>query len=80
MAPSTMLRHAAADSELREALLSDPEVFGVSTETVPASVEPQDQESLAFWTEGVATMDVHACASTCTGGPLTIICDGTTKR
>lgn len=80
MAPNTMLRHAAADSEVRETLLNDPVSFGVSAESVPASVEQPDAESLAFWTEGVATMDVYACASTCSFGPFTIVCDGTTKE
>jgi hypothetical protein len=79
MAPSTMLRHAAADSELRDAMLSAPETFGVSAEALPASVEQQDADSLAFWTEGVAAMDVYACSSTCSFGPFTIVCDGTTK-
>lgn len=79
MTSSAMLRQAAADSEFRERLLSDPESFGVSAEAVPASVEQQDAESLEFWTEGVAAMDVYACASTCSFGPFTIVCDGTTK-
>lgn len=80
MASSAMLRQAAADSEFRAELLRNPESFGASAEAVPASVEPQDAESLAFWTEGVAAMDVYACASTCSFGPFTIICDGTTKQ
>lgn len=80
MTSSAMLRRAAADSEFRERLLSDPESFGVSADTIPASVEQQDAESLEFWTEGVAAMDVYACASTCSFGPFTIVCDGTTKE
>ncbi|WP_019631332.1 cinnamycin family lantibiotic [Actinomadura atramentaria] len=79
MSPSTILRQAAADAEFRTALLTDPEVFGVAADAVPESVEQQDQESLGFWTEGVAAIDAYACASTCSAGPFTFVCDGTTK-
>jgi hypothetical protein len=74
-----ILRHAAADSEFRERLLSDPESFGASREEIPASVEPQDTESLEFWTEGLARMDVGPCATSCSFGIFTVICDGSTK-
>lgn len=73
------MRHAAADAEFREELLSSPETFGASAQAVPASVEPRDAESLEFLTEGIATFDVMACASTCSFGPMTILCDGVTK-
>ncbi|GAA3966644.1 hypothetical protein GCM10023085_56390 [Actinomadura viridis] len=79
MSPTTILRHAAADAEFRDELLTSPEFFGISAGTVPASVEQQDAESLGYWTEGVAAVDAYACASTCSSGPLTILCDGTTK-
>lgn len=79
MSPSTILRHAAADAEVREELLAAPEAFGVSADAVPASVEPLDEESLGFWTEGLAAVEVYACAVTCSQGPLTLLCDGGTK-
>lgn len=79
MTSSTILRHAAADVEFREELLRDPETFGVSAQAVPASVEPQDAESLEFWTGGVARTDIMACVSSCSWGPITLLCDGTTK-
>lgn len=79
MTSSTILRHAAADAEFREELLSNPESFGVTASAVPASVEPQDAESLEFWTEGVARMDAAECVSSCSFGPITWLCDGTTK-
>jgi hypothetical protein len=75
-----MLRQAAADPEAREMLLSDPASFGVSAQAIPAPVEPQDAESLEFWTEGVARIDAAACVSTCSFGPFTFACDGTTKQ
>lgn len=79
MSPSTILRHAAADAEVNAEILATPEAFGVSADTVPVSVEPLDEESLGFWTEGVAAAELYACATTCSAGPLTIICDGGTK-
>jgi hypothetical protein len=79
MSPSTILRQAAADAEFRAELLDNPEVFGVAAGTVPESVEQQDEASLNYWTEGVAAVDAYACASTCTSGPFTFACDGTTK-
>jgi Family of unknown function (DUF5973) len=79
MSPSTVLRHAAADAEFREELLSDPASFGVSADAVPEAVERQDEESLGYWTEGVAASDIYACSATCSAGPFTIVCDGTTK-
>lgn len=73
MSPKSVLRQAAADAELREELLT----AGVTT--VPESVEPLDQESMDFWTEGVAAVEVYACSTSCSAGPFTIICDGGTK-
>ncbi|GAA4139378.1 cinnamycin family lantibiotic [Actinomadura keratinilytica] len=79
MSPSTVLRHAAADAEVRAEVLAAPEAFGVSAGTVPVSVEPLDEETLGFWTEGVAAVEVYACATSCSAGPFTIVCDGGTK-
>ncbi|GAA4056606.1 MULTISPECIES: cinnamycin family lantibiotic [Actinomadura] len=79
MSPSTVLRHAAADAEVRAEVLATPEAFGVSAGTVPVSVEPLDEEALGFWTEGVAAVEVYACATSCSAGPFTIVCDGGTK-
>ena len=53
--------------------------FGVSADTVPVSVEALDEESLGFWTEGVAAVEVYACATSCSAGPFTVVCDGGTK-
>jgi hypothetical protein len=80
MSPSSVLRYAAADAEVRAEVLAAPEAFGVSAGTVPASVEPLDEESLGFWTEGVAAVEAYQCATSCSWGPITVICDGYTKR
>nr|WP_245627490.1 cinnamycin family lantibiotic [Actinomadura oligospora] len=72
-----MLRHAAADAEVRAELLARPAAFGVTA--VPESVEQPDVDALGYWTKGLAGVDVYACISTCSYGPTTIICDGATK-
>lgn len=79
MSPRTILQQAAVDGDFRAELLTDPDVFGVTPESLPAAVAEPDQESLDFWTEGVAAGEVFACVTSCSFGPITAICDGTTK-
>lgn len=69
---------AAVDHEFRAELLDNPRVFGMNHDNVllPNSVEPQDHVSSEFWSEGMAVME---CVSSCSFGPITAICDGTTK-
>jgi hypothetical protein len=73
-----VLYQAAVDSEFRTAVLDAPTEFGLD-HRMPDSVEQQDQATLKFWTDAMESVEVYACASTCTSGPITIICDGTTK-
>lgn len=75
----TMTLQAVVDSEFRTELLADPAAFGCSVATLPAPVEQPDQEALDFWTEGVAAMEIYACQTSCSWGPITAVCDGTTK-
>ena len=75
----TLLQRAVVDAEFRSALQADPEAFGVTAGDLPAAVEQQDQESLDFWTEGISSIEIYACESTCSFGPFTVVCDGTTK-
>jgi hypothetical protein len=77
--PSTMALQAVVDSDFRTALMTDPAAFGVSAGSLPASVEQPDQDTLDFWTEGVAAMEIYACQTSCSWGPITAVCDGTTK-
>ena len=77
--PGTMSLQAVVDNEFRTELAADPAAFGVTAASLPAAVERPDQESLDFWTEGIASMEIYACATTCSAGPMTIVCDGTTK-
>jgi hypothetical protein len=76
-----LLYQAVVDNEFRIVLLDDPSVFSMnhSSLSLPDSVEQQDRSSLEFWTEGIAAVEVYACASTCSAGPFTIVCDGNTK-
>lgn len=75
----TILRQAVIDAEFRSALIADPAAFGVEPAELPDAVEAVDQESLDFWTKGIAANEVVACASTCSAGPFTFACDGSTK-
>lgn len=75
----TILRQAVIDAEFRAALTADPAAFGVDTAELPAAVEQPDQESLSFWAEGIAATEIYACNATCSWGPITVVCDGTSK-
>jgi hypothetical protein len=76
-----MLYQAAVDHEFRTELLDTPATFGMAHDAfvLPDAVERQEQESLKIWSEGLAAVDVYDCTSTCSYGPITAICDGTTK-
>jgi hypothetical protein len=76
-----VLYQATVDNEFRTAVLDAPTEFGLDHDALqmPDPVEQQDQAALKFWTEAMESVEVYACASTCTEGPFTIICDGTTK-
>ena len=75
-----LLYQSAVDNEFRTALLDNPAIFAMQLDnwSLPTSVEPQDQASLEQWNEGIVAM-ASDCASTCSFGPFTIVCDGTTK-
>jgi Family of unknown function (DUF5973) len=73
------LQQAVVDSEFRQELQANPSAFGVAVESLPAAVEQPDQDALDFWTEGVTANEIYACVTSCSWGPITAICDGTTK-
>lgn len=75
----TILRQAVIDAEFRSALIENPAAFGVTPGDLPDAVEAIDQESLDFWTEGIAANEIVACETTCSAGPLTFVCDGSSK-
>lgn len=73
-----LLYQAAVDSEFRAELVNGSCGFGMDSRNLllPDLVEQQDQAVLKIWSEGLVAMQ---CASTCSYGPITIVCDGTTK-
>ncbi len=73
-----VLYQSVVDDEFRAMLASDPAVFGLNVDDLawPAAVEPQDQAMLNVALAGV---DAYQCRSTCSSGPFTVVCDGTTK-
>jgi hypothetical protein len=77
----TMLYQAVVDHEFRARFTDTPGGFGVDHDAIvlPDAVERQEQESLKIWSEGLAALDVYDCVSTCSWGPITAVCDGTTK-
>jgi Family of unknown function (DUF5973) len=79
-----LLQRAATDAEFREQLESNPKSFGISSDiklVLPKSVATQEQSviDLKDNIEGELGIVPMACKSTCTQGPYTIVCDGTTK-
>jgi hypothetical protein len=77
----TMVYQAVVDHEFRARFIDTPGSFGIDHDTfvLPDAIERQEQESLKIWSEGLAALDVYDCVSTCSWGPITAVCDGTTK-
>lgn len=71
------LYQSVVDAEFRVLLVDDPSEFDLAGSTpLPDAIEMSDQSVLDL----VSGMQFTAqCRSTCSSGPLTIICDGTTK-
>lgn len=76
-----LFHQAAVDSDFRAELDFNPDGFGVSIDVMdlPVSVERQNKSFLELLADGMDGTDVFACATTCSSGPFTIVCDGTTK-
>jgi hypothetical protein len=75
--PTTLervLQQAAVDPDFRR----ESARFGV--EQLPESVQEQDQSFFELLNDGMQAVHVLiACGSTCSAGPFTIVCDGSTK-
>lgn len=71
-----VLYQTVVDDEFRNLVTSRPEVFGLAPSGLPTAVEPLDDARLDMVS---ANQYVTMCKNTCTTGPITIICDGTTK-
>lgn len=73
-----VLYQSVVDEEFRALVLADPSAFGLSEPSFgfPAAVEPQDRALLDL---ASGAQFSSMCASTCSSGPFTFVCDGTTK-
>jgi len=73
-----VLYQSVVDEEFRALLLADPSSFGLGEPSFgyPTAVEPQDQGLLDL---ASGAQFSSMCRSTCSTGPFTIVCDGTTK-
>jgi len=69
---------SVVDEEFRDLLISDPSLFGLTEPSLllPTAVEGQD-ESLLDLASGASF--IVQCASTCSYGPFTVVCDGGSK-
>ncbi|WP_067962807.1 cinnamycin family lantibiotic [Nocardiopsis trehalosi] len=79
MSTTMTLQQAVVDADFRSAVLADPAAFGLSAATLPPAVEQQDADAFEAITEGIVASEVYACESTCSFGPFTFVCDGTSK-
>ena len=69
---------SVVDEEFRAELLGAPGAFGLNDWSLdlPTPVESQDRGLLDFSSGGFYASN---CSSTCSWGPVTWLCDGTTK-
>jgi hypothetical protein len=73
-----VLYQSVVDEEFRAEFLADPGVFGFSgtSVVVPTAVEPQDRALLDL---ASGSQFMAQCGTSCSWGPFTVVCDGTTK-
>ncbi|HKR51036.1 MAG TPA: cinnamycin family lantibiotic [Pseudonocardiaceae bacterium] len=73
-----ILYQSVVDAEFRAQLLTDPSVLGLAEQSfaLPTPVEPQDTAGL-----DLASGDYYLtmCATSCSAGPFTVVCDGRSK-
>ena len=79
-----LLQMAAVDAEFSNELQNHPEAFGINADmeiSLPNSVQKQDESFVALLNNALGQLDIMAeqCGVTCSVGPLTIVCDGSTK-
>jgi hypothetical protein len=75
-----ILYQSVVDDEFCAELVRNPEMFDIKSNEIalPDAIEPPDRTSWEQWNDEIAAL-VGQCSSTCSFGPFTIICDGTTK-
>ncbi|MBC6480600.1 MAG: cinnamycin family lantibiotic [Hormoscilla sp. GM7CHS1pb] len=76
-----LMHQASIDAEFRNELKKRPEVFGLSaTTTLPEAIEKQDESFVELLNDALSGLNVVGqCKNTCSFGPITAVCDGTTK-
>lgn len=77
-----LLHQAAVDTEFREELEANPGAYGIDFDeefVFPDAVEEQDETFLKRLGDDLDGGAVAQCETSCSFGPFTIICDGTTK-
>ncbi|MDA0566911.1 cinnamycin family lantibiotic [Streptomonospora sp. S1-112] len=79
MSTTTLMHQAAVDAEFRAAVLADPAAFGLTADALPTAVEQADQAAVDSWTDGIVSSEIFACSTSCSWGPFTVVCDGSTK-
>ncbi len=77
-----LLQRAVVDSALRDELVTNPESFGIPSDTklvLPTAVATQEESSIELNEDVAGELGiVTACRTSCTQGPYTIVCDGST--
>ncbi len=77
-----LLHQAAVDADFRNELKTHPENFGIAADVevaIPRSVAKLNESFFELLNEELGQLDIVGCASSCSFGPMTIICDGGTK-
>jgi len=76
-----LLHQAAIDPDFRAELEASPGAFGAADDPfeLPVSVQRQDDTFREALGDGMGAADIFACISTCSNGPITIVCEGNTK-
>lgn len=65
---------SVVDEEFRALVAASPDAFGLTS--LPVAVEPPER---GLWEYSAGSQYIAQCASTCSKGPFTVLCDGTTK-
>lgn len=73
-----VLYQSVVDEEFRALLIAEPNSFGLGDPSfdLPVAVEPQDRALLDL---ASGAQFSAMCSTTCSSGPFTFVCDGTTK-
>jgi len=69
-----MMQQAAIDPDFR----AESKKFGVNR--LPEAVQAQDQHFFEMLNDGLESIGMlNGCGASCSSGPFTIVCDGSTK-